>query len=462
MERILRKELVNYLETHGLINDNQHGFRQNHNCTTQLLSQLHYILSHSVQGSEIDSIYIDYAKAFDKVDHGLLLKKLKYYGILGNYYNYIENFFKDRKQTVYSNNCFSYSTSVVSGVPQGSVLGPLLFVLYINDLSEIIDSSNSVILTFADDTKLISKISSVSEKNKLQDNLNNVIEWSKLNNMELNNDKFELICYSLGTNSNRKSLKELPFQKGLTQYYALEKSIEPVLTVRDLGVYIDNYINWTDHYNIIYKKAKQMCGWILSSFYSRGKDVMLVLFNSLVRSRLEYCCEVWFPHLKKDILYLEQIQRSFTNRIYQQQDLNYWQRLKNLKIYSLQRRREKIIILHVWKIKNNIYPNTVFLSFKLNKRTNAEKANLPPMPNVRGELLTQFEESFLVQACKLWNVLPPKLTHIKSLYLFKSELDKFLQGVPDEPPLPGYPAHNENSLLEQCLRLPLKPDIYLT
>jgi hypothetical protein len=401
----------------------------------------------------MDSIYIDYAKAFDKVDHGLLLKKLKYYGIVGNYYNWIENFLKDRKQTVYSNNCFSYNTTVVSGVPQGSVLGPLLFVLYINDLSDIVDS-NSVILTFADDTKLISKISSVSDKNKLQHNLNHIINWSKLNNMELNNDKFELLCYNLGTvNSNQNLLKELPFQNDLRNYNASDKTIEPVSLVRDLGIYIDKNINWKDHYNIITKKAKQMCGWILSSFYSRGKDVMLVLFKSLVRNSLEYCCEVWFPHLKKDIVSLEQIQRSFTNRISQQQGLNYWQRLKNLKIYSLQRRREKIIILHVWKIKNNFYPNTVFLSFKLNKRANAEKANLPPMPNVKGKLLTKFEESFLVQVCKLWNVLPPKLTHIKSLYLFKAELNKFLQGIPDEPPLPGYPVTNNNSLLEQCLRL---------
>ena len=196
-----------------------------------------------------------------------------------------------------------------------------------------------------------------------------------------------------------------------------------------------------------------MCGWILGSFYSRGKDTMLVLFKSLVRSTLEYCCEVWFPHLKKDIVDLEQVQRSFTHRISGQKESDYWQRLKDLKIFSLQRRREKIVIMHIWKIKNKIYPNTILLNFKINNRSNSIKAVLIPMPKVKGKLLTKFEESFIVQACKLWNILPPELTHITNLNSFKTELNKFLQLIPDEPPLPGYPSVNNNSLLEQCLRL---------
>ena len=199
-------------------------------------------------------------------------------------------------------------------------------------------------------------------------------------------------------------------------------------------------------------KAKRMSGWIFSSFYSRDKNVMLILFKSLVRSGLEYCCEIWFPYLKKDILSLEQVQRSFTNRISGLQNINYWMRLKVLKIHSLQRRREKIIILHVWKVKNNIYPNSFSLNFKLNNRTDSLRAVLPPLPKVRGKLLTKFEESFLVQACKLWNIIPPNLTKITVLNLFKAGLQKFLEGVPDEPPLPGYPSINSNSLLEQCLR----------
>ena len=315
----------------------------------------------------------------------------------------------------------------------------------------MVDSETQV-YTFADVTKLISKISCTSDKVKLQQSLDKIMKWSICNNMQLNRDKFELLCFSLGTNkSNKVLLNELPFQQCFNTYLASDVTIEPTSPVRDLGVFIDNNINWSNHYNIIVKKAKRMCSWIFSSIYSRDKEVMLVLFGSLVRSGLEYCCEVWSPHLKKDVILLEQIQRSFTNRISGQQDFDYWQRLKSLKISSLQRRREMLIILHVWKIKNKLHPNTVGFSFKLNKRSNAVRAVIRPLPKVRGGLLTKFDESFLIRACKLWNIIPPDLSQITALIPFKSKLKKFLDEIPDEPPLSGYPVRNNNSLLEQCL-----------
>ena len=272
--------------------------------------------------------------------------------------------------------------------------------------------------------------------------------------MELNSNKFKLLSYNLQTkNSNQLLMKELPFHTESIIYSAEGITIEPSPLVRDLGIYINEKLDWTNHYNIIVSKAKRMSGWIFSSFHSRNRNVLLVLFKSLVRSGLEYGCEIWFPYLNKDIVYIEQVQRSFTNRISGLQDLNYWLRLKILKISSLQRRREKIIIMHVWKVKNNLYPNSFSLNFKLNKRTDSLRAVLPPFPKVRGKLLTQFEESFLVRACKLWNILPPNLTKQDILSSFKVGLNKFLEGVPDEPPLPGYPFINNNSLVEQCLRL---------
>ena len=112
-----------------------------------------------------------------------------------------------------------------------------------------------------------------------------------------------------------------------------------------------------------------------------------------------------------------------------------------------------MIILHIWKIKNGFYPNTIFLEFKLHARTNCYRAVIKPLPKVKGRLLTIFEESFLIRACKLWNILPANLTHIINLQSFKTQLKKFLENIPDEPPLPGYPFQNSNSLIEQCLRV---------
>ena len=123
-ERVLRNRLMDYLERNNIINDNQHGFRKGHSCLSQLLSHTTFILNQMNEGNDVDTIYVDYSKAFDKVDHGILLEKLKLYGIEGKYHVWLSNFVQGRKQCVYVNGSVSYMTDVVSGVPQGSVLGP--------------------------------------------------------------------------------------------------------------------------------------------------------------------------------------------------------------------------------------------------------------------------------------------------------------------------------------------------
>ena len=177
---------------------------------------------------------------------------------------------------------------------------------------------------------------------------------------------------------------------------------------------------------------------------------MLTLYKSLIRSKLEYGSELFNPHLIKDIVKLEQIQRTFTSRISGMGNFNYWERLCNLKLMSLQRRRERNIILHLWKIYNNYYPNSIDINFKTHPRTSSTKAILKPLPKIRGKLLTLYEQSFMIKAAKLWNVIPPKLTQISSLDMFKTNLDKFLFKIPDKPPLPGYPHITDNSLTSVC------------
>ena len=180
-ERVMRTKLTDYFESNSLLNPNQHGFRQQRSCATQLLSHTNNIFSNLVEGNDVDCIYLDYGKAFDKVDHKILISKLKQYGVTNKYLAWIASFLEGRIQTVVINDAHSYSTPVISGVPQGSVLGPLLFIIYINDLSNLI--KNATILTFADDTKIVSKISNIKDTVNLQDNLNSVIERSSRNNM---------------------------------------------------------------------------------------------------------------------------------------------------------------------------------------------------------------------------------------------------------------------------------------
>lgn len=184
-------------------------------------------------------------------------------------------------------------------------------------------------------------------------------------------------------------------------------------------------------------------------FFTRDKFTMITLFNSLVRSKLEFCCEIWSPSCIKDIASIEQVQRSFTFRISKMGDFNYWERLKHLGIMSLQRRRERIILLHLWKIKNGLNRNSISIEFKYHQRSSAFRAILKPLPKIKGKLLRQYDNSFIINSAKLWNSLPPALTCLNTLERFKLSLDRFLIDIPDQPPIPGYPCASDNSLMHR-------------
>ena len=446
-ERAIREKLVKFFEENNILNSNQHGFRKNRSCLTQLLFHIQNIFDQLLTNTSIDSIYIDYAKAFDKVDHGVLINKLKFYGVPNQYLVWINSFLSNRFQTVFINGVSSYRTKVTSGVPQGSVLGPLLFIIFINDLSEQVTFSK--ILTFADDTKLVFPVNSQNDQKSLQQDLDSVIHWTNCNNMQLNKTKFELLTHSFTKNNTElDSFQHLPFFSDFFQYETEQNLFLSSSThVRDLGLFITPQLDWDVHISNIYLKATKTCAWILNVFSTRSKFVMLTLFNSLVRSKLEYCSELWDPIEIKHIDKIEQIQRNFTRKITNMKQFNYWTRLEKLQIMSLQRRREKQIIILVWKLKNNSIPNDINLEFEENKYNSKIKAVFKPLPRKTGKLQSSFENSFIIKGAKLWNKLPPNLTKISNIHSFRTRLDKFLKLFPDEPPVHGYYHKTKNSIL---------------
>ena len=190
-----------------------------------------YIFKSLQDNKEVDVIYLDYAKAFDKVDHEILLHKLSLIEIEGKLFEWIKNFLtKNRFQTVLVNGKRSFLAEVLSGVPQGSVLGPLLFLIYINGLVTTV--KHSKISSFADDTKVSKTIETVEDTENLQKDLNTIISWSRQNNMDLHEDKFELINYKINSS---KLLSELPFTSCLHSYETLNgKDLLPSNSVKTL------------------------------------------------------------------------------------------------------------------------------------------------------------------------------------------------------------------------------------
>ena len=175
---------------------------------------------------------------------------------------------------------------------------------------------------------------------------------------------------------------------------------------------------------------------------------MMTLFKSLVRSLLEYCCPLWIPHKVSDIAALESVQRTFTSKIWGLQHLDYWSRLKALGLMSLQRRRERYVIIHMWKILNGIAPNDIDIKFSSPSRSGI-MAKIPSLSK-SSSMMNQsiYDHSFAVLGPKLWNKIPGHLHSMADPQVFKTELTKFLTQFPDRPPVKGYKIINGNSILD--------------
>ena len=443
-ERVVADRIINHLNRNNLLCKNQHGFLKNRNCLTQLLSHINVVLENFLQNKDTDSIYLDFAKAFDKVDHEILIHKLQSYGICGKLLDWIKSFLSKRVQVVSINGTKSYESEVKSGVPQGTVLGPLLFLIYINDINCCIKSS--LVSSFADDTRIKKSIALSSDVNLLQEDLNNTIQWSHANNMVLHEDKFEYLNHSTG---EAKLLKELPFTSELYQYQTPNgNSLSPVDLVRDLGVLITPDISWTSHINNMIDGARKMSSWVLSVFRSRDIDTMMTLYRSFVRSRLEYACPLWCPSKVEDIMNIESIQRHYTSKIDGYSELHYWDRLAKLKLMSLQRRRERYILLHLYKILINTAPNEMEITF-CNSPRRGLCAKVPSIvKSAKSKFQTKYDDSFAVFAPRLWNTLPKSIRAAETFTKFKSVLTRHMLSIPDEPPVHGIAS--SNSLLQRA------------
>ena len=255
-ERVIRKKLVEYLEQNDLICNKQHGFRSGRSCLTQLLHHFDDVLESLTNNVEFDSIYLDYAKAFDKMDHKLLMKKLHLYEIHSKIISWIESFLTDRKQAVVVDGQLSVFAPIISGVPQGTVLGPILFLIFINDIEHSI--SSSIIRCFADDTRISISIKCENDVKLLQNDLHNVIRWSERNNMALHKDKFEYMSHTSNKQSHHSDLSELPFMCKHFQYNVADDiTLRPVHQLRDLGILMSSDLSWSPCIRAIANKARQ-------------------------------------------------------------------------------------------------------------------------------------------------------------------------------------------------------------
>ena len=447
-ERVLRKNIVAFMEENNLFNPGQHGFRQGRSCLSQLIAHFDYITQLLENNQNVDVVYLDFAKAFDKVDFMATMKKLHSMGISGKLGQWIYSFLTNRKQAVLVNGVKGSFVEVESGVPQGSVLGPLLFLVLISDIDQ--EVAASYISSFADDTRAAKGITTVEDVDALQTDLQAIFKWSQDNNMEFNYPKFE--CLRYGKNSNIKENTCYKTPSG--------DPIKVVEHAKDLGVIMSSTGTFKQHVGNVISTSSQLCGWVLRTFRTRQKLPMMTLWKSLIRPKLEYCCQLWCPTQTGDIQRLEQVQRSFIQKITGVKHLSYWKQLKELSMYSLERRRERYSIIYIWRIMEGQVPNfsqADHAGIQAVWHQRRGRNCIVPIVSLRcpKHVQTIRYASLGVRGPRLFNILPANIRNITgvSVSSFKHSLDKYLASVPDEPQIRGYTAMRRaesNSLMHMA------------
>lgn len=392
----------------NLFSKSQHGFRSGRSCTTQLLEFLEDVTTALDNGEDVDVIYLDFCKAFDKVPHKRLLKKLWGYGIRGNIYAWILDFLSDRKQYVRISGNSSEPVMVTSGVPQGSVLGPILFLIYINDLPEVIPAITKL---FADDAKIYRSISTIQHVDQIQLSIDEAVAWAGSWEMFFNIKK----CKHLHIGKRQESAK---YKMKCGQESV---NIEEVTSEKDLGVTIDQGLNFSEHISCKVNKANRNLGIIFRTFTFMDKEMFLNLYKSIVRPHLEYAVTVCSPLYKKDMLAIENVQRRATKLVKAISHLTYQERLKSLGLPSLEYRRERADLIEVFKIMNKIDDIEKEKFFTISTYTSTRGHQLKFAK--KQHRLKLRSNSFSLRVVDSWNALPESVVMAPSLNCFKSRLN---------------------------------------
>jgi len=288
------------------------------------------------EGHEVDVIFLDYRKAFDTVPHRRLIAKLARLGIPERMQQWVKNFLTGRHMRVMISTSFSDWATVKSGVPQGSVLRPLIFLIFVNELPHWVVNSMRM---FADDTKIWAAINSIDDSSSLQKDLDKLVEWSEEWLLSFNIEKCKVmhIGHSLPT----------PYTMSSSTGRNL---LEVTRKEKDLGTIVTSDLKPSQQCSVSANKAMSILGLINRTFKRIDEEDFKLLYNCYVRPHLEYCIQVWSPYLVKDILHLESVQKRATKLVTSIKKLSYTERLRKLNIYSLERRRLRGDLIEMYKI----------------------------------------------------------------------------------------------------------------
>ena len=338
LEKIVWDRIIKFMINEGLFSNRQYGFISRRSTSLQLLKVLDKWTEALDSGHSIDCIYMDYAKAFDTVPHQRLVYKLSRYGINAGAVSLIENFLENWTQQVIVQGEESAWKPVTSGLPQGSVLGPVLFVIFINDLPESVASEAYL---FADDTKIFHIIKNEEDRGELQKDLNKLNKWSNDWLLKFHPQKCKYM--TIGKNNDKVS------------YTLKDQDLQKVKEEKDIGVTIDDELDFESHISEKINKATRTFGMLCRSFNCLDCQTFLSLYKTMVRTHLDYASLVWAPYKMKHIEIIENVQRRCTRQLPYMKDLSYQERLKKLNLPTLAYRRIRGDMIETFKIVKGFY-----------------------------------------------------------------------------------------------------------
>ena len=409
MESLIRDEVIKHMDINKFLSEYQHGFVTKRSCVTNLLNVLDSWTKALDKKNPVDTIYLDFAKAFDSVPHQRLLLKLKSYAIEGDVLAWIEDFLVGRSQRVTVNGCHSSWSSVASGVPQGSVLGPVLFVIFINDMPQAAESNCQM---YADDTKLFRIIQSQADTNILQKDLNNLVDWSDKWQLRFNADKCKIL--HLGR-TNPQSHYKMRLNNSKE-----EVTLESSKMEKDLGVMVDHELKFSKHIEIQVNKANKILGLIRRSYQYLDTHMIRLLFIALIRPHLEFANSVWSPLYQKDKDLIEGVLRRATKLIPGLKKYTYEVRLAKLQIPSMQYRRNRGDMVETYKYMHGIYKTQNLFEIEGNSVTRGHQYKITKQRCFS----SQRQQFFRNRVVNSWNNLPETVVNAPTLQAFMNRLDK--------------------------------------
>lgn len=397
----------------------QHGFVRGKSTVTNLVEYTGYIHDAFNDRCQVDAVYTDFKKAFDKVNHRILCQKLECYGVHGSFLRWVESYVLNRTQVVALKGYLSAPVSVKSGIPQGSLTGPLYFVIFINDLVRLLKNP---CLLYADDLKIFARVRCHEDCNSLQQDLNTLLSWCDKNKMQLSIPKCFVITFSLNHNQI------------LQNYHLHGTTLERRASAADLGVIVDNKLSFRQHCASIVQKSNKLLGFICRvTKQFKNYQSVIILYKALVLSRLEYACIVWSPIYKVHIDLIESIQKRFLRILCARFGLrwklfSYKERCDYFKIDTIETRRRLYDAVFIYKVMNGLVSTNALAEIKLNAPRRPSRYPRPfHVPTRRTNVSAN---STIARACQAYNKLcqnenVPDIYHV-SLLIFKRKILEIL------------------------------------